>query len=392
MARKTRLLTTCHGPSNHSLHSPIRQQSSDVRFLASKTCFPETYAHYPVTQMNNRIFPIAALALSLSIFCVSLSAVESVVQDMENAANAFLDSLTKELKARATFPMEMEGERTNWHFVPITGERKGVDLKDLNDVQEKRLTDLLNASLSAIGHTKVKKIQESESILFMLEKSDHRDPELYYTSIFGKPSSEGAWGWRFEGHHLSLNFTVVDGKLLSTTPNFWGANPAKVLSGPQKGARILEAEEDLARAFLLSLDKDQHRKAVIADKAPKDIYSGDDPKVYPLGNAGISVADLNAKQAKKLNQLIDVYLNNMPAGVARERRTKFEADGMDRVVFAWAGSAEVGEAHYYRIQGPSFLIEYDNVQNKANHIHAAWRDFDGDFGRDIIWEHHKHSH
>ena len=345
-----------------------------------------------MTQMKNRTLPIAVLALSLSIFCASLRAVESVVHDMENAANAFLDSLTKELKARATFPMEVEGERTNWHFVPITGERKGVDLKDLNAAQEEKLTDLLNASLSAIGHTKVKKIQDSESILFILEKSDHRDPELYYTSIFGKPSSEGAWGWRFEGHHLSLNFTVVDGKLLSTTPNFWGANPAKVLSGPQKGARILKEEEDLARAFLLSLNSDQRKKAVIGNKAPKDIFSSDDPKAYPLGDAGISVADLNARQVKGLNQLIDVYLNNMPSKVAKERRIKFEKDGMDRVVFAWAGSAEVGEAHYYRIQGPNFLIEYDNIQNRANHIHAAWRDFDGDFGRDIIWEHHKHSH
>ena len=370
----------------------IRLQGSDVRFLASNTCFPESNVHHYITQMKNRTLPIAALAFSLSISCSSLRAVESVVQDMENAANAFLDSLTMELKARATFPMEVEGERTNWHFVPITGERKGVDLKDLNDAQEEKLTNLLNASLSAIGQTKVKKIQESESILFILEKSDHRDPELYYTSIFGKPSSEGAWGWRFEGHHLSLNFTVVDGKLLSTTPNFWGANPAKVLSGPQKGARILKEEEDLARDFLLSLNSDQHKKAVIADKAPKDIYSSDDPKVYPLGDAGISVADLNARQVKGLNQLIDVYLSNMPSKVAKERRMKFEKDGMDRVVFAWAGSDEVGEAHYYRIQGPNFLIEYDNIQNRANHIHATWRDFDGDFGRNIIWEHHKHSH
>lgn len=342
--------------------------------------------------MKKKILLTAALAFSVLISGVSVSAVEFVVQDMEKAANAFLDSLTKELKARATFPMEMEGERTNWHFVPITGERKGVDLKDLDEAQEAKLAGLLKASLSAVGRTKVKEIQESESILFMLENSDHRDPELYYTSIFGKPSSEGAWGWRFEGHHLSLNFTIVDGKLLSTTPNFWGANPAKVLSGPKKGARILPKEEDLARALLLSLSDAQRKKAIIADKAPKDIYSSDDPKVYPLGNDGISVPDLNSKQLSSLNKLIDVYLNNMPSDVAKERRQKFNADGMDRVVFAWAGSAEVGEAHYYRIQGPSFLIEYDNIQNKANHIHAAWRDFDGDFGRDIIWEHHKHSH
>lgn len=342
--------------------------------------------------MNNRKSPIAALALVLSLFSSPAFAVESVVEEMADAANAFLDSLTIELKARATFPMEVEGERTNWHFVPITGERKGVDLKDLNDAQEAKLAALLAASLSPTGREKVKNIQDLEEVLLQIEKSDHRDKELYYTSIFGKPSSEGVWGWRFEGHHLSLNYTIVAGKLLSTTPNFWGANPAKVLSGPKKGLRTLKNEEDLARAFLLSLNDRQRKAAIIADKAPRDIFTSDDPRVYPLSNTGISTSDLNPSQVAGLAKIIDEYLNNMPPEVAEERRKKFTANGMEGVTFAWMGSPEVGEAHYYHIQGPTFLIEYDNIQNKANHIHATWRDFNGDFGRDIIWEHHKHSH
>ncbi len=335
---------------------------------------------------------IAVITLSLIVSSSALNAVEPVTQDMQKAANAFLGSLTKELKARATFPMEDEGERTNWHFVPITGERKGVDLKDLTDAQEAKLADLLAASLSAIGQAKVKEIQGLEAVLLMLENSDHRDPELYYTSIFGKPSSEGAWGWRFEGHHLSLNFTVVEGKLLSTTPNFWGANPANVLSGPKKGLRALKDEEDLGRKLLKSLSADQRKQAIVADKAPKDIYSSDDPKVYPISSYGVKASDLSSKQVAGLEKLIDVYLQNMPAEVAKDRWEKLKDEGIENVSFSWAGGTEVGDAHYYRIQGPTFLIEYDNIQNGANHIHAAWRDFNGDFGRDILWEHHNHSH
>jgi len=331
--------------------------------------------------------------LAVALFAISSAkAVESVARDMEQAANEFVDSLTKELKARAVLPMEAEGERSNWHFVPIVGQRKGVDLKDLNSAQEGKLRSLLKAGLSTSGYTKVEDIRALESVLFKLENSDHRDPELYYISIFGKPSSEEAWGWRFEGHHLSLNYTVVDGRLLSTTPNFWGSNPAKVLSGPSKGQRALKSEEDVARAFLMSLDNKQRKQAIVSDKAPKDIYSSDDPRAYPISNYGIAASDLSSQQRDGLASLIDVYLSNMPPPVAKDRAEKLVGAGMDRITFTWAGSPKVGEAHYYRIQGPTFLIEYDNIQNNANHIHAVWRDFNGDFGRDILWEHHKNAH
>ncbi len=332
------------------------------------------------------ILTIGILTASLG----TLHAIQPVIKDMEQAATAFLDSLSSELKEKATFPISDE-ERMNWHFVPKTGERNGVNLKDLNDVQEARLADLLSTSLSPRGKKKVENIQDLESVLFMLEKADHRDPELYYTTIFGDPS-KGDWGWRFEGHHLSLNYTIADGKLLAVSPNFWGANPAKVPSGPREGLRTLKGEEDLAREFVLSLTEKQRKIAIIADKAPKDIYTGADKEVSPLDSQGIKVSQLEKNQLLGFTRIINEYLQNMPADVASDRWEKLRKAGVDTIEFAWAGSTDVGEAHYYRIQGPTFLIEYDNIQNKANHIHAVWRDFDGDFGRDILKEHHLHHH
>ncbi len=335
-----------------------------------------------------------SIVLTLGIITASfssLSAVQPVVEDMQQAAVAFLDSLSPELKQKATFPLN-DDERVNWHFVPKTGERNGVNLKELDEAQEARLADLLASSLSPRGHNKVKNIQSLESVLFMLEKADHRDPELYYTTIFGDPENGGNWGWRLEGHHLSLNYTIAGGKLLAVAPNFWGANPAKVPQGPREGLRTLKGEEDLAREFVLSLTDTQRKIAIIADKAPKDIYTGADKSVTPLEAKGIKVSQLEKSQLMGFTRIINEYLQNMPADVASSRWEKLSKAGMDDIQFAWAGSTDVGEAHYYRIQGPTFLIEYDNIQNKANHIHAVWRDFDGDFGRDILKEHHMHSH
>lgn len=338
----------------------------------------------------HRFFPFILTVFTFSVAFSPLKAVQPVAQDMEQAATAFLDSLSSELKEKATFPLNDE-ERMNWHFVPKTGERNGVNLKELNENQEARLADLLSTSLSPRGKNKAENIQGLESVLFMLEKADHRDPELYYTTIFGDPS-KGNWGWRFEGHHLSLNYTIADGKLLAVSPNFWGANPAKVPSGPREGLRALKGEEDLAREFVLSLTDNQRKIAIIADKAPKDIYTGADKEVSPLDSQGIKVSQLEKNQLLGFTRIINEYLQNMPADVASDRWAKLSKAGVDSIEFAWAGSTEVGEAHYYRIQGPTFLIEYDNIQNKANHIHAVWRDFDGDFGRDILKEHHLDHH
>lgn len=342
--------------------------------------------------MNKKIFLPILLFLGCCVApLISFAGVNDVVHDMQKAANEFLATLSDDLREKATYDLDDE-ERINWHFVPRDGKRKGVNMRDLNMVQELKLAELLGASLSASGHNKVEKIIDLESVLFILENADHRDPELYFTTIFGEPSATGNWGWRFEGHHLSLNFTVVEGKLLSNTPNFWGANPATVPVGPTTGLRALKSEEDTARAFVQSLTKKQQAIAIIADKAPRDIYTSADKEVDPLSPIGIKVSQLENWQVFGLTRIIQTYLANMPEEVANDRWDKLHEAGLDKIGFAWAGSIKEGEAHYYRIQGPTFLIEYDKIQNNANHIHAVWRDFDGDFGRDILRDHHKHQH
>lgn len=338
--------------------------------------------------------PYYAIVFTFILLTVTfgpLHAVESVVEDMQQAAVAFVDSLPNELQKKASFAIEDE-ERVNWHFVPKPGERKGVVLNDLNESQREKLNRLLQASLSARGQAKVFSVMSLETVLHTMEGADYRDPALYYTTIFGEPKPNGTWGWRYEGHHLSLNFTVVNGKLLETTPNFWGANPAKVPVGPSAGLRTLKNEEDLARAFVLSLDKKQRTIAIIAEKAPMDIYTGTAKEVSPLNPLGIRVTELQLSQVFGLGRIIDEYLANMPTDVANARWEKLNDAGLEKISFAWAGPTEVGAPHYYRIQGPTFLIEYDNVQNQANHIHTVWRDFDGDFGRDLLREHHRDQH
>lgn len=214
-----------------------------------------------------------------------------------------------------------------------------------------------------------------------------RDPEGYFFSVFGTPSPRGAWGWRVEGHHVSLNFTVVNGTFVATTPSFFGSNPAEVRAGPKKGLRILAAEEDSARALLVALDASQRARAIIAPAAPSDIQTMNAMKVTPLSRAGIAAGELTPIQREHLLKLIDAYTSAMAPDLAADRMAKLRKADFEKIAFAWAGETERGKRHYYRVQGPTFLIEYDNTQNDANHIHSVWRDFEGDFGRDLLREH-----
>jgi len=214
-----------------------------------------------------------------------------------------------------------------------------------------------------------------------------RDPERYFFSIFGTPSTRGSWGWRVEGHHISLHFTVVNGRLVAGAPTFFGANPAEVRVGPKKGLRVLGAEEDAARALLESLDSSQRTMAMINGVAPNDIVTLAKVKVDPLSPVGIPASALNSNQRALLRKLVGVYTDFMADDIAADRLAKIEQAGWDKVAFAWAGPLQRGEKHYYRVQGPTFLIEYDNTQNDGNHIHSVWRDFNGDFGEDLLREH-----
>ena len=308
---------------------------------------------------------------------------------LAGAATAFLTSLDDEARAKARFAFDSE-ERFNWHFVPKP--RAGIPLKAMSAPQRRAAMDLLRAGLSEKGFTKAEAIRELEVILAESERDPvRRDPDLYYVTIFGDPTADGTWGWRFEGHHVSLNWTFVRGRSIAPTPQFFGSNPDAVRSGLRKGTRVLAAEQDLARALLESLSELQRARAIISTTAPPDIFSGHQRKAETLDARGIAFSDLTAEQRGLLLAIIEEYAGAQPEAVAGARLARIREAGLYGIRFAWMGGLLRGEPHYYRLQGSTFLIEYDNTQNDANHVHAVWRDFDGDFGLDLLAEHYRTS-
>jgi hypothetical protein len=311
----------------------------------------------------------------------------SVFAQMVKAADAFLASLDPQQRAKAQFAFD-DAERLDWHFVPRP--RRGLPLKEMSPEQQALARGILQAGLSRRGYLTANTIIELELVLREMGGNPTvRDPERYYFSLFGTPSDRAPWGVRAEGHHLSLNFTLVGGALIATAPAFFGADPAEVRRGSRAGLRALADEQDLGRELLLSLDEGQRAQAIIATATPRDIVTGAAARVEPLAPIGIRITQLRPEQAAILLRLLDVYLGRMAEPLAAQRRAALEQADFSEVAFAWAGSTRPGEAHYYRIQGPSFLVEYDNSQANANHIHTVWRDFDGDFGRDLLREHYR---
>jgi hypothetical protein len=309
---------------------------------------------------------------------------------MCEAANRFLAALTPEQRARATFPMD-DPERQNWHYTPV--ERKGLPLRDMSPAQRHLAAALLSAGLSQQGYIKAVTIMSLEDVLRVIENDngERRNPDKYYLSIFGSPSDSGVWGYRVEGHHLSQNYTVVNGRV-SGAPSFFGANPAEVREGPRKGLRALAAEEDLGRALLESLEDGQRKIAVVDAKAYPDILTAASRRAALAGHpSGLPASQMNARQFERLMALIAEYAHNMPEQIARDREEQVRKAGRN-IWFAWAGEAAPGRPHYYRVQAPTFLIEFDDTQNHANHIHSVWRDFHGDFGADLLEMHYKTSH
>jgi hypothetical protein len=336
---------------------------------------------------------IRRLALCLVVLVASgflgRSSVSPHGEAMARAAAEFLATLSPQQRNRAMFPFASD-ERTRWHFVP--GEmfpRRGVVLKELDAGQRLRAQALLRTGLSQQGYLTATAIMELEQVLRALEPQGQfaRDPEAYFLSVFGTPDAAGTWGWRVEGHHLSLHFTVVAGRLTVSTPSFFGTNPAEVRQGPEKGRRVLASVEDPARALLLALAPDQRAQALLGGAVPGDIVTGVRFPVEALSPAGVSASTLSPAQQGLLRQLIEAYTSLMAGDIAAARWARIEGAGFEKVSFAWAGAATPGQPHYYRVQGPTFLIEYDNTQNDANHIHAVWREFNGDFGQDLLREH-----
>ena len=349
-----------------------------------------------------RIMRMARLVVAVVVvgLCGS-SAIETyqharAVDEMTGAARALLASLSDEQAGKATFAFDSE-ERSRHHFIPPeVFERHGMVYADMDFEQRVRALDLLRSGLSYDGYLTAQQIMEVEGILGVLVEGEGRrfarSQDEYWVSVFGTPAAGGTWGWRWEGHHLSLHYTIVDGEITVSTPTFLGANPAAVPSGPRRGMRAMKEQEDTARALLASLNEDQRDVAIFDDVAPTNVVTGADLVVDPLDPIGIPGSALTAAQQDLLMAVIESYVGIMADDIAALRRASILAGGIDDIRFAWAGPTERGKVAYYRVQGAEFLIEFDNTQEDPNHIHAAYRDFDGDLGRDLLREHVARAH
>lgn len=331
----------------------------------------------------------AAAGILVCLPIGQMLAAERSIAAMTKAATGFLASLTAEQRQQATFPVTSE-ERLRWHFIPNEMfPRKGLAFRAMTDEQRARAHDLLKAGLSQRGYMTATSIIELENVLRAIEQNRRfaRDPVDYQFTVFGTPGAKDAWGWRVEGHHLSLHFTIAGGRAVTTSPTFTGSNPAEVRDGPKTGLRVLAHLEDPARELILALDDTQRTSAIINAVAPNDIETMNQNDIGPLSPAGLAGSAMTTPQRAVLIRVIESYASMMADDLAAERLARVKADGPEKVTFAWAGPMEKGAKHYYRVQGPSFLIEYDNTQNDGNHIHAVWRDFAGDFGRDLLRDH-----
>jgi hypothetical protein len=326
-----------------------------------------------------------------SFVCQSQEGNTSANTNMSKVAIQFLQSLNDTQKEKAQLLFDNE-ERYHWFYVPI--ERKGIPLKDLNEKQVKIGMELLHTALSDTSFKKTMAIIQLENVLREMENAspDYRTPGNYYFSIFGNPA-DSIWGWRFEGHHVSFNFSSQKNQLISGSPGFLGANPAVVLSGPQKGLQILKDESSLGFALLNSLTAEQKQKVIISVKAPGDIVTGSSRKAMIGSLQGIAYDELNSEQQKTFLQLLSIYIHRYKSSLASEMMHEIGDAGLNNLRFAWAGAAEpgVGHPHYYRIQGPTIIIEYDNTQNNANHVHTVVRDLLHDFGGDQLLEHYRNN-
>ena len=302
------------------------------------------------------------------------------------AAASFLATLDPAQKAKANLPFDGD-ERENFHYTPR--DRAGLPLKEMTDAQREAAMKLLDSALSEKGKLKVTQIMTLEGLLAEMEKDPvKRDPGKYGLIVFGTPGDPKGWGWRFEGHHLSFSITLVGDKT-SVTPSFLGSNPGEVREGRLKGLRVLAAEEDLARTLVSALVATGKSAVIFSEKPPGEIITAENRTATALDPVGVLASEMTETQRTALLTLIAEYTGRYRSEVAATDMAKIKAAGADRIRFGWAGGSQPGETYYYRIQGPTYLMEACNVQNNANHVHAAWRDFDGDFGRDLLREHYK---
>ena len=317
------------------------------------------------------------------------TSLQTVTAEMATAANAFLASLDAAQAKKANFSFDGD-QRENWGFVPR--ERKGISIEELSERQISLVRDFLKTALSDTGLEKVDAIRTLEAFLAEIErKPDFRNPKAYFTSVFGEPSATGTWSWRFEGHHLALNYTIIDGKAVAATPSFFAANPGEVTQEHKlKGFRPFHAEEDFARTLATSL-KGAGKEVVFSETPPGEILTAEDRTVKQLDLVGIKASEMTEAQQKSLMDLVAVYAKRHRKELADADIAKVEAD-MANLRFGWAGGLKRGEPYYYRIQGTTFLVEVANIQNNGNHFHGVWRDSANDFGRDLLGEHVSEDH
>jgi uncharacterized protein DUF3500 len=311
--------------------------------------------------------------------------------DIEAAVHAWLDGLDDAQRTHATFPFDT-GDRFVWAYTP--GTREGLALRDMGPEQRDAAQAIVRASLSNRAAGEVASVIALEAVLGEVERAagrggwQRRDPELYWFAVFGEPDPRTPWSWRVGGHHVAVHVTLADGEVIGTTPSFLGANPAVVPSGPQQGFRALAGEEAFARSLLSNMTPAERRAAVVSDRAPADILTENAQRADPTDVPhGVRHADLQRLQQAELERLIRHYVDRARPDVADWQWERIVADGLGEVTFAWAGAEEPGRGHYYAVRGPRFLIEYDNTQNGANHIHAVWRDLDNDWGEDLLRAH-----
>ena len=313
----------------------------------------------------------------------------AVAGRMAAACADLLESLDAAQRSRATFPY-LDGERVFWYYPPLN--RHGLPLGAMAAEQQALAKRILEVSLSEKGYEQACAIIEHELILGEQERAEGhahwvRDPGRYYFTLFGDPRGDEPWGWRAEGHHLSLHFSIWGGRVISVTPFFFGANPAEVLHGPQRGLRILARREDLAFTLMESLSQTQRSRAVIYDKAPYDILTYNSTKAVLPREEGLRADRFSGEQRELLTALVETYVHQVHDEISRTKLRDLRAHGIDHLHFAWAGPVARRQGHYYRIHGGNFLVEFDNCQNEANHVHSVWRDLDNDFAEDVLRQH-----
>ncbi|MGF1512984.1 MAG: DUF3500 domain-containing protein [Elainellaceae cyanobacterium] len=306
------------------------------------------------------------------------------LSEMTERVTSFLQSLGPEQQRQAVFPYD-SAERLNWHYTPRS--RQGISFKDMTREQRQAAEGMLQFTLSETGYQKVQDILTLETVLRQQGGSPAiRDPELYFWTVFGNPGAI-PWGWRLEGHHLSLNIAAMSEDTLVVTPAFWGANPAEVQGPPHQGLRALAQEQDLAFDLMRSLTAAQQERVILANQSFGNILAG--PRPSRLEDAaGLRLGEMDAASRDRAVQLIETYVGNLRGELAARQLQRIRDAGIDAIRFSWAGALDPDQGHYYRLHGPIALIEYDNTRNDANHIHSVWHDLEQGFGVDALRAHY----